>query len=142
MKHLAFFLLAFIFFSCQNNEQKNSPTTETNSSYSNGLGKSDNFLNGNLNDNNQPDSYHTDPSYKYEYRTGSSGDYEYNYDISGSDENGNSVYGNIDIQGKYGTGYIEDEDGNEKSIDVEWVDYGVLEGTDEDGNSFEFEVDE
>ena len=60
---------------------------------------------------------------------GSSGNYEYNYDISGSDEDGNSVNGNIDISGKYGSGYIEDEDGNEKYIDVEWIDYGVLEGT-------------
>jgi hypothetical protein len=87
-------------------------------------------------------SYHTNPNYKYEYRMGGSGNYEYNYDISGSDEDGNSVSGNIDIGGKYGSGYIEDEDGNEKYIDVEWVDYGVLEGTDEDGNPYEFQVDE
>lgn len=73
---------------------------------------------------------------------GNSGNYEYNYDISGSDEDGNSFNGNIDIRGKYGSGYIEDEDGNEKYIDVEWVDHGVLDGTDEDGNSYEFEVDE
>jgi hypothetical protein len=51
------------------------------------------------------------------------------------------VSGTIDINGKYGSGIIEDEDGNEKRIDVEWVGKGELEGTDEDGNSYELEVD-
>ncbi|MCF2498366.1 hypothetical protein [Dyadobacter chenhuakuii] len=80
--------------------------------------------------------------YKYNSRTGSSGYYSYNYDIEGEDENGNSVSGNIDIQGKTGTGTITDEDGNEKSIDVQWVDYGVLQGSDEDGVTYEFHVDD
>lgn len=88
------------------------------------------------------ENYHTDPNYKYEYRTGSSSNYEYNYDVRGSDENGNSVSGNIDIDGKYGTGTIEDENGNEKELDVEWIDYGKLEGTDEDGNTYDLEVDD
>ena len=88
------------------------------------------------------DKYHSDSRYKYKYRTGQSRNYDYNYDVNGTDENGNSVSGNIDISGKYGTGYIEDEEGNEKEIDVEWIDYGQLEATDEDGNTYELEVDE
>lgn len=85
--------------------------------------------------------YHTEPQYKYEYRTGSTGNYEYNYDVTGTDQDGNEISGNIDISGKYGTGAIEDADGNKKEIDVEWVDYGVLEATDEDGNTYEMEVE-
>ena len=91
--------------------------------------------------NNIKNSQHTDPNYKYEYRTGSSGDYEYNYDVSGYDENGNPVEGNIDVSKHGGSGYIQDKDGNEKSIDVEWTGKGELEGTDKDGNSVELEVD-
>ncbi|MCO6462726.1 MAG: hypothetical protein J5I52_01120 [Saprospiraceae bacterium] len=128
MKQIIFTLLFFALSSCYQNKKQ-----DTYESY--GSSNSNDYIQS---DNN----YHTDPNFEYEYRTGNSGNYEYNYDISGWDENGNSVYGNIDIQGKYGSGYILDEDGNEKYIDVEWVDYGVLEGTDEDGNSYEFEVDE
>ena len=48
--------------------------------------------------------------------------------------------GNIDID-RDGDGYIIDEDGNEKSIDVEWTGYGEIEGYDEDGTYYELEVD-
>ena len=88
------------------------------------------------------ETYYKDSEYKYEYRTGTTGDYEYNYDINGSDEDGNDVYGNVDMNGKYGSGTVEDSDGNELDVDVEWVDYGVLEATDEDGNTYELHVDE
>lgn len=79
--------------------------------------------------------------YKYNSRDrGTTGEYNYNYDVSGYGEDG-YVTGNIDIEGKYGSGYLEDEDGNEIEIDVEWVDYGELEATDENGNTYELEVD-
>jgi len=80
--------------------------------------------------------------YKYNHRSGTPGNYEYNYDISGEDEDGNSVTGNVDIRGKFGSGFITDEDGNEKSIDVQWIAYGILNGTDEDGISYEFHVNQ
>jgi hypothetical protein len=70
---------------------------------------------------------HYDNQYKYEYRTGNTNDYQYNYDVNGSDPDGNSVYGNVDMDGKYGSGTIEDDDGNEIEVDVEWVDYGQME---------------
>lgn len=80
-------------------------------------------------------------AYKYEYRTGVSGDYTYNYDISGQDSNGDLIAGNIDINGQYGDGSIIDSEGNTRLIDVEWINHGVLEVTDEDGNTYEMEVE-
>jgi len=88
------------------------------------------------------DTYHIDSDYKYEYRTGTSGSYEYNYDVNGSDYDGNDVSGNISVSGKYGEGTIEDANGDERDVEVEWVRYGVMEATDEDGNTYELEVDD
>lgn len=79
---------------------------------------------------------HIDDDYKNESRTGTSGNYEYNYDVSGD-----GVEGNVDMHGKYGSGTITDEYGNDKDVDVEWVDYGVMEATDEDGNTYTMEAD-
>jgi hypothetical protein len=84
-------------------------------------------------------SYHTDNDYKYNYRTGYSGSYDYNYDVSGSGDNGD-VSGNIDTSGKYGDGYIYDENDNEIHVETEWIDNGVMEATDDDGNTYELEV--
>lgn len=146
MKQTIYFLLVVNLLACKQNNQQDMQSNRTYTDAS-VLSDSININNGYFHSNsiyyNQIDkSYHIDPNYKYEYRTDGSDFYEYNYDITGSDENGNSVYGNIDIEGKYGGGYIEDDYGNEKYIEVEWVDYGVLEGVDEDGNYYEFEVDE
>lgn len=79
---------------------------------------------------------HVDNDYKYEHRTGTSGNYEYNYDVSGD-----GVEGNVDMQGKYGSGTITDENGDEKDVEAEWVDYGRMEVTDDDGNTYEMEAD-
>jgi hypothetical protein len=133
MKNVVYFLLAFLIVSCKSKKTENDSQTVSNYNTTEGVST---YQNSNYT-NSQSGT-----GYKYEYRTGNSGNYEYNYDISGSDENGNSVNGNIDIQGKYGSGYIQDENGNEKQVEVEWVDYGVLEGTDEDGNTYEFSTDE
>jgi len=86
------------------------------------------------------DKYY-DSNYKYNYRTGGSGRYNYNYDVSGYSDYGDYVYGEIDIEGKYGEGYVYDEYGDEIYVDVEWSGYGTLEGYDEDGNYYEFEVE-
>lgn len=83
---------------------------------------------------------HYDNDYKYEYRTGYSGNYDYNYDVEGYGDNGYTS-GNIDTSGKYGEGYIYDEEGNEIYVETEWTDYGVMEATDEDGNTYELEVE-
>lgn len=84
---------------------------------------------------------HYDDDYQYEYRTGYSGSYEYNYDVTGYDTYSyDDVEGNLDMQGKYGSGYIEDEYGNEIYVDAEWTDYGVIEATDYEGNVYELET--
>ncbi|MFC0821386.1 hypothetical protein [Moraxella marmotae] len=85
--------------------------------------------------------YHTDNAFKYEYRVGASGNYLYNYDVSGNDDNGNTVTGNVDMQGKYGSGQILDSDNNLIDVEVEWVDYGVIEAVDDDGNTYELNVE-
>lgn len=86
-------------------------------------------------------TFYKNKKYEYEYRTGHSGSYEYNYDVIGFDENGNEVTGKINIEGKYGAGKIEDEDGNTHEIEVEWYDYGKLKGTDENGITYELTVE-
>lgn len=136
MRKAVFLILIFLMFlnlsSCKK-DTKNQKSTN-NSTYNNQAYQSHNT--------HGSDNYHTDSNYKYEFRTGTSGNYEYNYDVNGSDYDGNSVSGNVDVKGKYGSGTIEDEDGNTKDVDVEWIDYGTLEATDEDGNTYELEVDE
>ncbi|MBF6642145.1 hypothetical protein IVB69_11690 [Flavobacterium sp. J49] len=84
---------------------------------------------------------HRDTSYKYEYRTGSSGDYGYNYDVSGDDIDGNNVTGNVSMEDKYGTGTITKSDGEVVEVEVEWIGYGKLKATDQEGNEYELTVD-
>ena len=86
-------------------------------------------------------TFYKNKEYEYEYRTGHSGSYEYNYDVIGFDENGIKVSGNVNIEGKYGAGKIEDEEGNAYDIEVEWYDYGKLKGTDENGITYELTVE-
>jgi|GEM_PF-4035823 len=81
------------------------------------------------------------PVPKYKKRRGYSGNYTYNYDVVGVDQDGNSVSGNIDIQDKYGSGTIINANGEERSIDVEWVDWGELSGVDEDGVDYDLSVE-
>lgn len=86
-------------------------------------------------------TYHIDNNYQYEYRTGVSGNYNYNYDVSGTDDYGDDVYGNLDMQGKYGSGYIVNEDGEEVEVEAKWIDYGIIEATDLYGNTYELTAD-
>lgn len=86
-------------------------------------------------------TYHVDEEHKYEYRTGTSGDYDYNYDVVGHNDNGDEVSGNVTMNGKYGTGTITTPDGDEVEVDAEWIDYGKLKATDENGNEYELEAE-
>ena len=134
-QYYLFILAIVIFVGCYENKTKPS-TVITNQTYTNG-----NSSNSNYTYPSTSTSSDNSNTYKYEYRTGSSRNYEYNYDVNGSDEDGNGVNGNIDMQGKYGSGTIQDEDGNEKTIDAEWTGKGQIEATDEDGNTYQLEVD-
>ncbi len=75
--------------------------------------------------------------YAYEYKYG---DNQYNYDVEGYSD-GDYVSGNVDTNGKYISGYLTDENGDEKSFDGEWTSYGEIEGYDEDGNYVELAVE-
>lgn len=84
-------------------------------------------------------TYHNDIHRQYEYRTGKPGHYEYNYDVSGYNAIGDSISGNINIQGKYGAGILITTDG-EIEITAEWIDYGRLKAVDKDGNEYHLQV--
>lgn len=84
---------------------------------------------------------HTDSQYKYEFRSGESGEYKYHYDVTGTDADGNTINGAVDVSGKYGNGVIEDTDGNEVEVSVEWVGQGELRAEDSDGNVWDLEVE-
>lgn len=84
-------------------------------------------------------NYHVDDRYKYNSRTGYSGDYSYDYSVEGYGDTG-YAYGDVEMNGKYGEGYIYNEDGEEVYVETEWTDNGVMEAYDEYGNWYEFEV--
>ncbi len=128
------------FVSCE--EKDNSNTSENYSSEATTEVTTESINSGSSStSSNSNSTYHTDSRYKYESRTGSSGNFEYNYYVDGTDENGNSISGNVDMQGKYGSGTITDDDGEEKDVDVEWTGYGTMEAIDDDGNSYDLEVE-
>lgn len=119
---LILLLTAILFNSCKDKNSKSSDNS--NSTHSSNYESS-------------KQNYHEDDRYKYENRAGNSGNYQYNYDVDGTGSDGNNVSGNVDIQGKYGSGMIEDENGNKIDVEVEWTGYGTMEGTDDDGNTYE-----
>jgi len=80
-------------------------------------------------------TYHVDTGYQYEYRTGNSGHYEYNYDVKGIDSKGDSVFGNINVQGKFGAGILLDTVKNIE-IKTQWIAQGKLKAIDTNGNEY------
>jgi len=86
-------------------------------------------------------TYHVDKTFQYEYRTGTSGNYEYNYDVKGINTKGDSVFGNINVQGKYGAGILNAENSMDVEINTEWLTYGKLKATDKNGNEYNLVVD-
>ncbi len=123
MKKCYFYIVLFAFLSCKNTSETPPHHFVPNSTAE------------------IQETYHEDTTYEYESRTGESGNYQYNYDVSGYDDDGNEVTGNIDIEGKYGEGTLTDSEGNEIDVDVEWIGYGKLRATDDDGNEYELVVD-
>lgn len=84
---------------------------------------------------------HTDTVYQYEYRTGDKGEYTYNYDVIGADDTGEPITGNVNMQGKHGTGYLTSKSGKKIKVTLEWVGYGELMAEDEEGNVWELGVE-
>ncbi|WP_428228715.1 hypothetical protein [Flavobacterium sp.] len=81
-------------------------------------------------------TYHVDTHYQYKYRTGNSGHYKYNYDIKGVNSKGDSVFGNINVQKKYGAGILICDTLAEIEINTEWISYGKLKALDKKGNEY------
>ncbi|MEO8534009.1 MAG: hypothetical protein ABI441_09670 [Flavobacterium sp.] len=81
-------------------------------------------------------TYHVDTDYQYKYRTGKSGHYEYNYDVKGVNAKGDSVFGNINVQGKIGAGILLFDTIPDIEIKTEWIGQGKLKATDNQGNEY------
>ena len=81
-------------------------------------------------------TYHVNDTYQYKYRTGNSGSYEYNYDVKGINHKGDSVFGNINTEGKYGAGILNFDTIRNLEIKTEWIAYGKLKATDQKGNEY------
>ncbi len=82
-------------------------------------------------------TYHVDDVYEYKYRTGNSGHYEYNYDVKGINSVGDSVFGNINVSGKYGAGILINDSIANLEINTEWISFGKLKATDKKGNEYQ-----
>lgn len=85
-------------------------------------------------------TYHVNKTYQYEYRTGNPGHYEYNYDVKGVNSKGDSVCGNINVQGKYGAGILIGDTVADTEINTEWISYGKLKAKDLKGNEYQLIV--
>jgi len=86
-------------------------------------------------------TYHIDKHHQYQYRTGNPGHYEYNYDVKGIDNKGDSVFGNINIQGKHGAGILLFDTIEDVEIEAEWIGYGKLKAIDKQGNEYNLIAD-
>lgn len=82
-------------------------------------------------------TYHTDSTYEYEYRTGDSGSYQYHYDVKGQNSKGEKVAGEVDMEGKYGVGKLN----NNTKIEAEWINKGEISAKDEKGNLYKLIVE-
>ncbi|KAF2509395.1 hypothetical protein EYY60_13535 [Flavobacterium zhairuonense] len=85
-------------------------------------------------------TYHVNKTYQYEYRTGIPGHYEYNYDVKGINTRGDSVFGNINVQGKYGAGILITDSIPELEICTEWISHGKLKAFDNNRNEYQLVV--
>ena len=85
-------------------------------------------------------TYHVDNIYQYKYRTGNSGHYEYNYDVKGINCTNDSVFGNINVSGKYGAGILRNDSIADLEINTEWIAFGKLKATDKKGNEYQLIV--
>ena len=89
----------------------------------------------------EANSYHINTKRQYEYRSGEVGHYEYNYDVKGINTKGDSVFGNINIEGKNGAGILTNDTIPYINIKAEWVEYGKLKAVDSHGNEYQLVVE-
>jgi hypothetical protein len=86
-------------------------------------------------------TYQVNTRHQYEYRTGTPTHYEYNYDVKGVNSKGDSVHGNINVQGKYGAGILLFDTIADIEIKTEWISRGKLKATDNQKNEYLLIVD-
>ncbi|WP_166924071.1 hypothetical protein [Flavobacterium poyangense] len=86
-------------------------------------------------------TYHVASKNQYEYRTGTPSHYEYNYDVKGINSKGDSVFGNINVEGKYGAGILLFDTIADIEIKTVWIAHGKLKAIDKQGNKYLLVVD-
>ncbi|CAM3455183.1 hypothetical protein [Flavobacterium chungbukense] len=128
-KNYLILLLLFTFYSCR--KASAPPPSQINSFYKTVIEADDRKIIT----PEEAKTYHVNTTYKYEYRTGNPGHYEYNYDVKGIKINGDSVFGNINTEGKYGAGILKDSI-SEIEIKTEWISQGKLKALDNRGNEY------
>ncbi len=132
--YLLLILLLFI-FSCKKTDAP-PPLPQVNSFYKNAIAADDRKTIT----AEEAKTYHVNTTYKYKYRTGNPGKYKYNYDIKGINIKGDSVFGNINTEGKYGAGILITDSIPELEINTEWVSHGKLRAIDKKGNEYQLIV--
>jgi hypothetical protein len=134
-KNYLILLLIFAFYSCQKASAP-PPLPQVNSFYKSGISADDRKTIT----AEEAKTYHVNPVYKYEYRTGHPGHYKYNYHVKGINILGDSVFGNINTEGKYGAGILITDSIPELEINTEWVSHGKLKAIDKKGNEYNLVV--
>ncbi|GAA6766060.1 hypothetical protein AAFH68_20000 [Flavobacterium sp. CGRL1] len=129
-KNYLILLFLFIFYSCEKTSAP--PPAQINTFYQSAITTDDRKTIT----PEEAKTYHVNNTYKYEYRTGNPGNYKYNYDVKGININGDSVFGNINVQGKYGAGILIGDTVAEIEINTEWISYGKLKALDKNGNEY------
>jgi len=134
-KNYLILLLLFAFYSCQKASAP-PPLPQVNSFYKSAISADDRKTIT----AEEAKTYHVNPVYKYEYRTGHPGHYKYNYHVKGINVLGDSVFGNINTEGKYGAGILITDSIPELEITTEWVSHGKLKAIDKKGNEYNLVV--
>jgi hypothetical protein len=134
-KNYLILLLLFSFYSCKKASAP-PPLPQVNSFYKSAINADDRKTIT----VEEAKTYHVNPVYKYEYRTGHPGHYKYNYHVKGINMLGDSVFGNINTEGKYGAGILITDSIPELEINTEWVSHGKLKAIDKKGNEYNLVV--
>ncbi|MDQ6470876.1 hypothetical protein RB619_09505 [Flavobacterium sp. LHD-80] len=132
-KNYLILLLLFTFYSCK---KASSPPPKVNSFFKEVTSTDDRKTIT----TEEAKTYHVDNKYQYKYRTGNPSHYEYNYDVKGINTRGDSVFGNINTEGKYGAGILVTDSIPELEITTEWISHGKLKAFDNKGNEYQLIV--